>query len=76
MNIKSLLFFPLVICALSVNAQEQGEVDQFIKDVKVKTFDCPSDDIIPQLDDYLASRNISKFQRFQLRLEKNPLANL
>jgi diguanylate cyclase (GGDEF)-like protein len=70
LNIKSLLFFPLIICALSINAQDQGEVDQFIKDVKVKTFDCPSDDIIPQLNEYLSNTNISKFQRFQLRLEK------
>ncbi|MFQ3208515.1 MAG: hypothetical protein ACI9IT_002682, partial [Glaciecola sp.] len=70
MNIKSLLFFPLVICALSISAQDQDEVDQFIKDVKVKTFDCPSEEIIPQLENYLAAKNISEFQRFQLRLEK------
>jgi diguanylate cyclase (GGDEF)-like protein len=70
LNIKSVLFFSLIIYALGINAQEQAEVDQFIKEVKVKTFDCPSDDIIPQLDEYLANTNISQFQRFQLQLEK------
>ncbi|WP_244877409.1 GGDEF domain-containing protein [Brumicola pallidula] len=70
MNIRCLLLLPLIFFALDTNAQETDQVDQFIKDVKVKTYDCPSGDMIPQLEEYLANTDISKSQRFQLQLEK------
>jgi len=70
LNIRSVLWLPFICFSLGVNAQEKSEIDQFIQTVKVKTFDCPSDEIIPQLDEYLANINISNSQRFQLQLEK------
>ena len=70
LNIKCCLFSLLFCLATCVDAQELGEVDRFIRDVKVKTFDCPSEDIIPQLDAYLENDSISNDQRFQLQLEK------
>jgi diguanylate cyclase (GGDEF)-like protein len=52
------------------NVQANAEVARFIKDVKVKTFDCPNADIIPQLEEYLGREDIQESQRFQLQLEK------
>jgi len=70
LNIKCFLFPLLFYPGILVNAQELDELDRFIQDVKVKTFDCPSDDMIPKLDEYLTNTSISNSQRFHLQLEK------
>jgi diguanylate cyclase (GGDEF)-like protein len=70
LNIKCFLFPLLFYPGTLVIAQELDELDRFIQAVKVKTFDCPSDDSIPKLDEYLTNTGISHSQRFQLQLEK------
>ncbi|MFQ3250760.1 MAG: diguanylate cyclase (GGDEF)-like protein [Glaciecola sp.] len=70
MNYRLVLLLTLACISSNICAQVQAEVDRFIKDVKVKTFDCPSDEIIPQLDDYLSSQEITETQRFKLQVEK------
>lgn len=74
LNSRLFLSLAFVFCAITSNAQDGAQdkvaVDRFISEVKVKTYDCPSDDIMPQLEEYLASADLNEKQRFQLQLEK------
>lgn len=64
-----------VIVAQRSHAQDaqpadNREIARFILDVKVKTFDCPNEEYMPQLEAYLLNPSITEKQRFQLQLEK------
>lgn len=63
-----LIFFSLNI--KFAFAQDNTELNNFIERVKVKTFDCPNSELIPQLNRFLESDNTPQEARFQLSAEK------
>lgn len=63
-----LLFF--LCCPLHVFAQSNSQIDTFIENAKVPTFDCPDDEFIGQIEDYLAGSELTNTQRLQLTVEK------
>jgi diguanylate cyclase (GGDEF)-like protein len=69
LNFSTLLMVLLLCLSASAKAQERKEIEQFIKATKVKTFDCPNEENIKKIDDYLNAKSITDSQRFQLQLE-------
>lgn len=54
-----------------VNAQSNEEIERFILQAKVQTYDCPGEENIEQIDAYLASNSIiTDNQRYALQVEK------
>lgn len=51
-------------------AQDTPDINDFIERVKVKTFDCPNSELMPQLNRFLDSDSIPQDARFQLGAEK------
>jgi diguanylate cyclase (GGDEF)-like protein len=66
----SSFLFALLTC-LSSQADTAQEIDTFIKDTRVKTYDCPSSEAIPTLEEYLKSPVLTKPQEFELKVEKS-----
>lgn len=60
----------LVFVTLFHSVNWANEVDDFIVKSQVKTYDCPEDNIIPQLDTYLRSPTISSTQSITLQVLK------
>jgi diguanylate cyclase (GGDEF)-like protein len=46
------------------------KVDSFLKRVSVKTYDCPSDDMVPELEAFLLNDGISQKQHLRLQVQK------
>lgn len=64
-------FILFLFTPLATQADTTQQIDAFIKDTRVKTFDCPSSDAIPTLEEYLKSPALSKSQEFELIVEKS-----
>ncbi|MFT4747861.1 MAG: diguanylate cyclase (GGDEF)-like protein [Congregibacter sp.] len=45
-------------------------VDDFIQSIKVATYNCPDDEFMPQVDDYLKQRNVLPEQLIKLKVHK------
>jgi diguanylate cyclase (GGDEF)-like protein len=69
MKYSSLLL--LFVTSVTTQAETAKEIDAFIKDTRVKTYDCPSSDAIPTLEEYLKSPELTKSQEFELKVEKS-----
>lgn len=69
---KSLLFslFFSLVWATQVGAQTSTDIDNFIREIYTPTFDCPSAQHIPRLEQYLKSDALSKIQRHALTVDK------
>ncbi|MEP2651421.1 MAG: diguanylate cyclase [Paraglaciecola sp.] len=66
--VKIIMFWSAVVPLLfTVSADE---VDDFIKDVQVSTFDCPADDSNPRVDNYLMDSGITLEQSIKLKVHK------
>ncbi|MFT2092969.1 diguanylate cyclase domain-containing protein [Paraglaciecola sp. 2405UD69-4] len=64
---------PLTLCCFLMQlliSASADEVDAFIETVHVSTFDCPSDESIPRVDNYLKDTNISVQQTLKLKVHK------
>lgn len=64
-------FLLLMVMSLTTHAETTQEIDAFIKDTRVKTYDCPSSDAIPTLEKYLESPILTKSQEFELKVEQS-----
>lgn len=56
------------MCCLGVTPLYANEVDDFIRSAQVKTYDCPDDDQIKQLDSYLEQKSMTAAQSIQLQV--------
>lgn len=63
--------FILLFAYTSVGAVTPQQIDTFIEENRVQTFDCPSSDTIPTLEQYLASSALTTTQEFNLKVEKS-----
>jgi diguanylate cyclase (GGDEF)-like protein len=59
-----LFFVAYSQCALA------DEVDDFIQKIQVSTYDCPDDQFIPQVDEYLKRRSVLPEQLLKLKVHK------
>ncbi len=64
-----LYLFSLLGLSVS-NLVYANAVDEFIQELHVFTYNCPDDQFIPQLDNYLQQNNISAQQRIKLQVYK------
>lgn len=72
-KVKVTLLFRLLALFLCVYATSSraSQVDDFINNNRVKTFDCPPSEIADRLDDYLLKGDLSVEQSAELRLLKS-----
>jgi diguanylate cyclase (GGDEF)-like protein len=47
-----------------------NKVDDFIESIQIATYDCPDDQFIPQVDDYLKHRSVLPEQLIKLKVHK------
>jgi hypothetical protein len=47
------------------------KVDDFIQKIRVSSYDCPDDQFIPQVDEYLKLRSVSPEQLIQVKVHKS-----
>lgn len=66
----TLSIFLFLTLSLSVFAQGRSDVDEFILQSDVKTYDCPEDDAINDIEQNLALPDISELQKNQLSVKK------
>lgn len=61
----------LIVYASCTYAQSSKEIDSFIQQAKVPTYDCPGEENIAQIDTYLISDDLLTInQRYALQVEK------
>jgi diguanylate cyclase (GGDEF)-like protein len=63
-----ILSFLFVHCTLHA---ESAELNDFLLRASVKTFDCPVDEMVPQLERYLQDDNLPVKQQFRLKVLKS-----
>jgi diguanylate cyclase (GGDEF)-like protein len=70
--LSKIIFLGFVLAALFVNNQSlANEIDDFIVKSRVKTYDCPVDSIVPQLETYLQNGDVSPSQVLDLKVIKS-----
>jgi diguanylate cyclase (GGDEF)-like protein len=58
------------VCVVYSQSMLANEADDFIQSIQVATFDCPDDQFMPQVDEYLKQGDVSPEQLIKIKVHK------
>ncbi|WJG10953.1 GGDEF domain-containing protein [Aliiglaciecola sp. LCG003] len=68
LKLTSIFFIVWIIACPVVFAQSSIQIDEFIQNSQVETYDCPADHVQQMVEEYLALPTITAMQGFQLKV--------